>query len=212
MSRYLGRMATAISPQAERLAAALSKWLGDGPFTARELAAELLSTESAVELIGAFDDALSTAAAADETDELDDTLWGSPPTDEQLTEARRIASRARDDALRSVLADARTRQQAAELLGISAQAVSKRHAAGMLVALSRGRELRFPSWQFYEGSTLPGLADVIAAYPGGALALSMWATTANADLDRLAPAQALARRGGAERVLAALEALSPDAW
>jgi hypothetical protein len=205
-------MATAISPEAERLAAALSKRLGDGPFTARELAAELISMESPVELIGAFDDALSRAAAADETDELDDTLWGLPPTDEQLTEARRIASRAHDDALQAALADARTRQQAAELLGISSQAVSKRHAAGTLVALSRGRELRFPAWQFYEGSTLPGLADVIAAYPGGVLSLSTWAVTPNADLDGLVPAEALARRGGVERVLAVLEAISPDAW
>jgi hypothetical protein len=205
-------MASAFSPEAERLAAALSKRLGDGPFTAREFAAELISRDSPVELIAAFDDALSHAAAADETDEMDHTLWGASPADEQLTGARRIASRAHDNALPATLADARTRQQVAELLGISSQAVSKRLAGGKLVALSRGRELRFPAWQFFEGSTLPGLADVIAVYPGGSLSLSTWAVTPNADLGRLAPADALVRRGGVERVLAALEAISADAW
>ena len=97
-------------------------------------------------------------------------------------------------------------------MGISPQAVSKRHRAGTLIALPRGRVIFFPAWQFHDGSTLPGLAEVVAAYPGGALSLSTWAVTANADLDGRTPAPTPARRGGEEQVLAALEAITPDAW
>ncbi len=201
-------MATAISPKAERLAAALEERLGDKPLTARELAAELVSSEASVELLGALDEALTYGAEV----EPDVALWGPEPTAAELAEARRVAARSRREALQGALADALTRGQVAELLGISPQAVSKRHAAGALVALPRGREWRFPAWQFQDGGTLPGLADVVAAYPGGALSLCTWAITPNADLDRRTPAEALARRGGRERVLATLEAIGPDAW
>jgi hypothetical protein len=201
-------MATAISPKAERLAAALEERLGDKPLTARELAAELVSSEASVELLGALDEALTYGAEV----EPDVALWGPAPTAAELAQARRVAARSRREALQGALADALTRGQVAELLGISPQAVSKRHSAGALVALPRGREWRFPAWQFQDGGTLPGLADVVAAYPGGTLSLCTWATTPNADLDRRTPAEALARRGGRERVLATLEAIGPDAW
>ena len=191
MSRYPRSMSTATSQEAVRLAAELKKRLGDGPLTARELAERLVATDNPAALIAAFDDALARAAAADEADEVDHSVWGSPPDDARLAEARRVAQRAQQEALSAVMADALTRQEAAELLGISPQAVSKRHAAGALVALTRGRELHFPAWQFHEGATLPRLAGVIAAYPGGALSLSTWAVTPTADLDALAPAHAL---------------------
>lgn len=204
-------MAAIRTPEADRLAAELSKRLGDRPLTARELAEELVAADSPAALIGAFDDALARAATVNEQT-LDEQLWGKPPTDEELVQARRVAQRAQQEALAGVLADALSRGQAAELLGISPQAVSKRHAAGALIALSRGRELYFPGWQFADGAAVPGLADVIAAYPGSPLALSAWAVAPNADLDRAAPAQVLTRRGGVERVLEAIESLSPAAW
>jgi hypothetical protein len=43
-----------------------------------------------------------------------------------------------------------------------------------------------------DDGTLPGLRDVIAAWPGSTLALTLWATTPAADLDGQTPAQALA--------------------
>ena len=204
-------MAAIRTPEADRLAAELAKRLGDKPLTARELAAELVAADSPAELIDAFDDALARAAAIEEQT-LDESLWGAAPTKQDLAQARRVKQRAQDEALVAVLADAHSRAQAAALLGISPQAVSKRHAAGALVALPRGRELYFPSWQFADGAALPGLTEVIAAYPGSPLALSSWATTSNIDLDRATPAQLLARRGGVERVLEAIEALSAAAW
>jgi hypothetical protein len=198
-------------PEAVRLADELVKRLGAGPLTPRELAAELVAADTPVALIGAFDDALSRAAAG-EADELDDSLWGPAPTDQELAEARRVAQGALDEALERALAGALTREEAARRLGITPQAVSKRLAAGRLVAVARGRVKRFPRWQFHEDGVLPGLAQVIAAYPGGALSLTAWATSPSADLDDATPAQALARRGGVARVLAALQAVGPDAW
>lgn len=205
-------MPATVAPEAERLADELVKRLGDGPMTARALAAELVAADSPVALIGAFDDALSRAAAADETGEFDDTLWGPAPTDRELADARQVAQAALDEALQMARADALTREQAARRLGISPQAVSKRIAAGGLIAVSRGRERRLPAWQFHEDGVLSGLANVIAAYPGGPLSLTTWATRPSADLDDATPAQTLARGGGVERVLAALESLGPDAW
>jgi hypothetical protein len=201
------------STETDRLAQELAKRLGDEPLTARELAQGILdSVDDPGALIGAFDDALSLLAAAGETDELDDTLWGLPPDDAQLVKARRAAQRAQREALDVVLADALTRAQAADLIGISPQAISKRHANHTLVALARGRELYFPAWQFRDGAALPGLAEAIAAYPGSPLSLSTWAVTPHPDLDGLSPAQALARRGSVQRVLAVIESISAAAW
>jgi hypothetical protein len=114
--------------------------------------------------------------------------------------------------MRDALTGALTREQAAQRLGISPQAVSKRVASGGLVALHRGRVSQLPAWQFYEGGVLPGLKQVIAAYPGGPLSLTSWATSPSPDLDGATPAQTLALRGGLLRVLDALQALTPAAW
>ena len=205
-------MATTISSDIDRLTDEIVRRVGDEPLTARELAARLLCAPHPIDLIAALDDALARAAAAEESDELDDTLWGPAPTAEQLAEARASARRVVEDTLRSTLADALSRDEASDRLGITPQAVSKRLLSGSLVALTRGREKWLPAWQFYEDGVLPGLTEVIDRYPGGALSLSHWATTPNPDLGDLTPAQALTRRDGVARVLGALEAIGPGAW
>jgi hypothetical protein len=163
-------------------------------------------------LIGAFEAALSRAAAADETDRLDESLWGSSPTDDELANARGDSHVTLASAMQDALSGALTREQAAQRLGMTPQAVSKRVASGGLLALRRGRVSRLPAWQFYEDGVLPGLKQVIAAYPGGALSLTSWATSPSVDLDGVTPAQTLARRGGIARVLDAVQALTPAAW
>lgn len=205
-------MATTATPEAKRLVDELVKRLGEDPMTAHDLVAELVSSDTPVDLIGAIDDALSRAAVAEEDDELDDTLWGPDPAREQLAEARQIAQEARGDALQIALEGALTREQAAERLGITPQAVSKRLASGRLIALHRGRAKRLPAWQFHEDGVLPGLAEVIAAYPGTPLALTTWATAPSPDLDDAIPARVMTRRGGVEQVLAAIESLTAAAW
>jgi hypothetical protein len=205
-------MASTATPEAERLAEELVKRLGEDPLTPRQLAAELTGEEAPAALIGAFDAALSRTAAADENDQLDETLWGRAPSDRDLASARRASYATLEDALRDALSDALTREQAATRLGITPQAVSKRVASGGLIALRRGRVSRLPAWQFYEDGTLPGLKQLIAAYPGGALSMTIWATSPTPDLDGNTPASTLTRRGGVSRVLEAVRALTPAAW
>ncbi len=205
-------MASTATPEAERLADELVKQLGEGPLTARDLAAELAGQEASPTLIGAFDAALSRSAAGDEIEQLDEGLWGSVPSDKELASARSVSYSALVGAMRGAVGDALTREQAAERLGITPQAVSKRIASGGLVALRRGRLNWLPTWQFYEDSVLPGLKQLISTYPGGALSLTIWATAPSPDLDGVTPAQVLARRGGISRVLEATRALTPSAW
>lgn len=205
-------MASTVTPEAERLAEELVKRLGEGPLTPRQLAAELAGEAAPAALIGAFDAALSRTAAADETDRLDEGLWGRAPSDQELALARRTSYATLEDALRNALSDSLTREQAATRLGITPQAISKRVASGGLIALRRGRTSRLPAWQFYEDRTLPGLKQLIAAYPGGTLSLTIWATSPTPDLDGSTPAQALARRDGVSRVLEPALALTPAAW
>jgi hypothetical protein len=203
--------ATAI-PEAERLADELVKRFGESPLTVRELAAELVAGDAPVALIGALEDALSQTAAAEEHDQLDETLWGPAPAHQELADAQRAAYTALEDAMHNALSGALSREEAARRLGITPQAVSKRLAGGRLLALRRGRVRWFPAWQFHEDGTLPGLEQVIAAYPGSALSLTSWATSRSPDLDGQTPAQTLTRRGGLTRVLDAQRALTATAW
>jgi len=57
--------------------------------------------------------------------------------------------------------------QAAELLGITPQAVDKRRRAGKLLALPVGRAYLYPVWQFDEagrGGVLQGLEEVLGSF------------------------------------------------
>jgi hypothetical protein len=195
---------------AARLADALIECFGEAPLTARDLAAAVTAVDRPHALIRALQEALGRAA--DENEDLDCTLWGPTPTAEQLASARKESQAAVEEAMSAALSGALTRAQAGRRLGISPQAVSKRLLAGKLVALRHGREKRLPIWQFHEDGVLPGLPELIAAWPGTALALTMWATSPSADLRGQEPARALARRGGVKRVLAAVQALTASAW
>ncbi|MGA2010072.1 MAG: hypothetical protein ABSH51_06005 [Solirubrobacteraceae bacterium] len=205
-------MSVTAAREAKRLAAELARSLGEEPITPQELASRLVVLNAPVALISALDDALSCAAAAGEPPEFDDALWGPEPTGGQLLAANQTAHAALMEALALALDGALTREQVAQRLGVSPQAVSKRLAAGGLVALSRGRQRRFPAWQFSDDGPLPGLAKVIAAWPGTMLALTTWANSPSADLGDATPARVLAQRDGLGRVLAAEAALSSAAW
>src|SRR4051812_6182628 len=195
---------TSVKPEIDRLAGELRAFLGDEAITVTELAAAILEGSNGESIANAVEDALGRATAAGG---LDESVWGRQPTDAEIAQARRMGD-AEIEALEHALGDALSRDAAAVRLGISPQAVSKRLAAGALIALSRGRTRRFPAWQFHEDGVLPGLADVIAAYPGTALALTVWATSPAADLGRLTPAQVMTRRGGTARVVTAAQALA----
>jgi Protein of unknown function (DUF2384) len=81
-----------------------------------------------------------------------------------------------------------------------------------VLGFGKGEQFSQTRWRFARvgEDELPRAGS--AAYPGGALSLTRWATSPSPDLDGATPAQVLARRGGIARVLEAAEALTPDAW
>jgi hypothetical protein len=139
--------------------------------------------------------------------------WGPPPSSGQLTAARRVAAQARQEALAQAADGALTLHQVAERLGLEDREVFARVAAGELLTIDTddGDQL-VPAWQLRRRSSLPGLADLIAAWPGANLTLSLWAVAPCADLGGRSPAEELARRGGRRRVMDAVQALTAAAW
>ena len=181
--------------------------------TPRQLAEELFERPAPPGLIAALSGALERLRDGADGGDLDEALWGAQPGEGEIAAARITGEATVEKALEQALHGALTRDEAAERLGISPQAVSKRRAARSLVALRRGREWRLPAWQFHEDGVLPGLRLLIAAYPGSPLALTMWATTPNADLDGLTPARAMLTARGIEWVLSdAVQPLTSAAW
>jgi hypothetical protein len=97
-----------------------------------------------------------------------------------------------------------TSEQVADVLGISRQAVDKRRASYQLLALTQGkRGYSYPSFQFEDGKTLPGLEDVLAELK----ALDPWMqmvffTSPHERLGGTSPLERL-RKGGVEEAKAA---------
>ncbi len=177
-----------------------------------ELAAKVRGLNLSRETLERLRDAFTAAIAAPATDEPGAEGWGPAPTAAQLAAARELEEHARQHALARVLDGARTREQVASHLGVTPQAVSERLKAGRLVAVHRGREWRFPAWQLSDDDVLPGLSELVAAWPGTPVALSLWATTPTPDLDGRTPAEVLGRRDGPARVVELVAQISAAAW
>jgi hypothetical protein len=56
--------------------------------------------------------------------------------------------------------------RAAELLGVSRQAVAQRRAAGKLLGIPGSAGYQYPLWQFLDHDVLPGLAQTLTALEG----------------------------------------------
>ncbi|MFT4009951.1 MAG: helix-turn-helix domain-containing protein [Nocardioidaceae bacterium] len=128
-------------------------------------------------------------------DRLDPTLWGHAPTPAERREAGLVNLRRQYESRRQVAESSLTRAEAAELLDVSEQAILDRLESGDLIGLKKGREWRLPAWQFAADSErgfLPGLARLRQAFPGGAVAITEWATSRNRDLAGATPAEKLA--------------------
>jgi excisionase family DNA binding protein len=177
------------------------------------------SIESLYALLGRHDvevterliDALDTM---DAPDAVDAGLWGAAPTEAQYMEAAGRSVALEERRRQQVLADALNRRQAAERLGISPQAIANKIEAGRLLALRVGREWRLPAWQFdadARDGVVPGLELLIAAYPGGAVSLSVWAGRPEPNLDGEPPLAAL-RDGRAEEVARLASSLDAAGW
>ncbi|HEY5882825.1 MAG TPA: helix-turn-helix domain-containing protein, partial [Nakamurella sp.] len=147
-------------------------------------------------------------------DGLDPALWGTRPSTAETSRAHLVNLAARYAARQTVLARSITRAEAAQLLGISDQAVSDRLAAGDLVGLKEGRVWRLPAWQFdadTENGWLPGIAELRQHFPAGPVTLTAWVTAPNVDLGDRTPAARLVA-GDVDQVLRAAEAGGPTAW
>ena len=97
-------------------------------------------------------------------------------------------------------------ERVAELLGITRQAVDKRRRAGKLIGLNTGRHgYRYPTWQFAESGTLPGLEDVLGVLaPHDEWMQAAFFLGKNPRLNEITPIEAL-RAGKLEQVLNAAE-------
>lgn len=95
--------------------------------------------------------------------------------------------------------------EVAELLGLQRQAVNKRVKAKSLLALETAKHgYSYPAWQFVDGETLPGLAEVLRSLDP---AMDSWMVLAfflnsNIALAGASPLEAL-RRGELEAALRA---------
>lgn len=162
---------------------------------------------------------LVDAVSGTETDtevaeQLDEDLWGPAPTAAEVRAAelaqlrRRFADRAR------VTETALTREEAAELLGITAQAITDYLAKGDLVGIKNGRSWMLPSWEFdpdLERGIVPGIRGLRDAFPGGVVSLTKWVSRPSVDLSGRTPRDALAA-GEVEKVIDVASTLTAAGW
>lgn len=96
-----------------------------------------------------------------------EALSSAPETSQLIAEDPFIAAKfrglKRKQQMLETAGGALTSEQAAEVLGISRQAVDKRRASNQLLALTQGkRGYSYPSFQFEDGKTITGLEEVLA--------------------------------------------------
>lgn len=145
---------------------------------------------------------------------LDESLWGSAPTDAETAAAGIGQLRLQFERRREIAASALTREDAAELLEVSKQAVLDYIQRGDLLGLRDGKRWLLPLWQFdadSERGFLSGIAAVKEAFPGGVVSLSRWITKPSPDFAERPPREAMAA-GDAGKVEAAAESLTSAGW
>lgn len=169
----------------------------------------LLSEASWAEL----DQVIAVASGRDEED-ADPALWGPGPSRSETAVAT-VANLRKQFARRRELEGASlSRAEAAELIGISEQAVSDSLESHRLLGFKRGRRWVIPIWQFdadAEQGMLPGLSEIAQVFPGGAVALSDWVTRPSVDLDDRTPRDVLVR-GEVEPIVRLARNLTAAAW
>ena len=129
---------------------------------------------------------LAAAATAESPDDLDERFWGPGP--DSVTAVKAVFADLSDQfAQRQQLAaNGISRDDAAELLGITAQSVTAKLASRKLVGIKVGREWRLPPWQFdpdVATGVLPDLDALQAVFPGGPVSLSRWMLRAQPEFD-----------------------------
>jgi len=119
---------------------------------------------------------LAAAVTAESPDDLDERFWGPGPN--SVTAVKAVFADLSDQFARrqQLAANGISRDDAAELLGITAQSVTAKLASRKLVGIKVGREWRLPTWQFdpdVATGVLPDLDTLQAGFPGGETSVKM---------------------------------------
>lgn len=137
-------------------------------------------------------------------------------TEQDLTPQARAASRdrvAQDRAAaeEQAWAASLTTAEVAERLGRKDASIRRSKGAGDLYALpsGSGRTTRFPAWQFDGQQVVPGLREIVPAFPGylHPLSIQRFMTTPHEELDALSPVHWLLRGGPVGVVVTLVEEL-----
>lgn len=138
---------------------------------------------------------LATATSGDQGERLEESTWGPAPRGDQVASAVVTNLRKRFTARREAEAASISRAEAAELLGTSEQTITDYLEVHRLTGIKRGRRWLIPAWQLEpdaERGIVPGLDRLAAAFPGGVVTLTAWATQPNVQLDGRTPRDTLA--------------------
>lgn len=143
---------------------------------------------------------LTEAVAGEDRDDLDARFWGPSPDSTTVTRAVFEDLSGQFAQRRQVAANAISRDEAAELLGVSSQSVTSRLTSGKLIGIKVGREWRLPTWQFDPDDptrVLPDLHTLQDVFPGGPVSLSRWMLLGQKEFDGRSPREEMARHGSA---------------
>jgi signal recognition particle subunit SEC65 len=157
---------------------------------------------------------LEAAATAESPDDLDERFWGPAP--DSVTAVRAVFADLSDQfAQRQQLAaNGISRDDAAELLGITAQSVTAKLASRKLVGIKVGREWRLPTWEFdpdVPTGVLPDLDTLQAVFPGGPVSLSRWMLTAQPEFNGRSAREEMILHGSAP-VIELARVLTATGW
>jgi hypothetical protein len=141
-------------------------------------------------------------------------VWGNPPSRaaRELAESENL--RKAFLTRQSVLGSSVSRSQAAALLGLSEQAVTKHLDQGRIVGIKDKGRWAIPAWQLDADTRdgyLVGIDRLARVFPGGPVALTRWVTTPAADFAGNTPRDMLARNR-VDEVVRAAQALTAKGW
>jgi hypothetical protein len=141
-------------------------------------------------------------------------VWGRAPsrTTRELAESANLKKAFLTR--QSVLQASVSRGQAAALLGLSEQAVTKHLDQGRIVGIKDKGRWAIPAWQLDADTRdgyLDGIDQLARVFPGGPVALTRWVTRPAADFDGRTPRDLLARNL-VDEVVRAAQALTAKGW
>lgn len=172
-----------------------------------------LTVDALLEILREASVSTSEALSAGERDFL---LESTDLTEQDLTPQARAAARervARDRAAaeEQAWAASLTTAEVAERLGRQDASIRRSKATGDLYALpsGSGRTTRFPAWQFDGQQVVPGLREIVPAFPRHLhpLSIQRFMTTPREELDAHSPVHWLLRGGPVDVVVTLVDEL-----